>query len=473
MLHFVIVALMVLPHTCGQNPAIQVLLTNKGLQYGKHVGAEWIQDMLDHVTLPDIQGTFSTLFGTVSYTLSGITITKCDFPEPNVAYSQEYSGFKTSITGLSIALSGNWATKFGILHESGSFDMAIFGVDVTSVVKLERKADGHLSVSSIICDGEVQDVDIRLYGGFSWIFQPFVHYIKGHIIEEIRKNICPAVQTSIEELETHLQAMNVSFDVNQVLSLELPLTGSPVVSPSNLTLGLKGEFYSIQTHAEPPFKSKPFMMPNIPGYMLSAGVSEFTLNSAAYGYFTAGKLQILITEKMVPKFSPIHLNTSSMGPYIPQLPKLFPGLPMTLQVYATEAPTVSLQSDVVNLTIQAAVKASAVESNGSSIPLFGLNVVVMLSGKMWIADGKVKGSVMLNNFTLTLASTQVGPFKTNSLENMCKKGIELFGVPQVNKKLAEGVMLPRMKHIQPVNSILTVEKGFISISSDAQVLDML
>lgn len=60
-------------------------------------------------------------------------------------------------------------------------------------------------------------------------------------------------------------------------------------------------------------------------------------------------------------------------------------------------------------------------------------------------------------------------------------------------------MLPRMKHIQPVNSILTVEKvsiyqsssfckflffvvlttlffgkqGFISISSDAQVLDML
>uniref|UniRef100_A0A8C7YK89 Bactericidal permeability-increasing protein n=1 Tax=Oryzias sinensis TaxID=183150 RepID=A0A8C7YK89_9TELE len=455
MLHFVIVALMLLPHTCGQNPAIQVLLTNKGLQYGKHVGAEWIQDMLDHVTLPDIQGTFSTLFGPVSYTLSGITITKCDFPEPNVEYSQEYSGFKTSITDLSVALSGNWATKFGILHESGSFDMAIFGVDVTSVVKLEGKADGHLSVSSIICDGEVQDVDIRLYGGFSWIFQPFVHYMKGHIIEEIRKNICPAVQTSIEELESHLQAMNVSFDVNQVLSLELPLSGSPVVSPSNLTLGLKGEFYSIQTHAEPPFKSKPFMMPNIPGYMLSAGVSEFTLNSAAYGYFSAGKLQILITEKMVSAVMK-NINTQAEGVF---LPKLFPGLPMTLQVYATEAPTFSLQSDIVNLTVRAAVKASAVESNGSSIPLFGVNVVVMLSGKMWIADGKVKGSVMLNNFTLTLASTQVGPFKVDEKKTS-----------GVSEKLAEGVMLPRMKRIQPVNSILT---GFIAISSDAQVLDML
>lgn len=57
--------------------------------------------------------------------IHSITITKCDFPEPNVAYSQEYSGFKTSITGLSIALSGNWATKFGILWVSLNFQFML------------------------------------------------------------------------------------------------------------------------------------------------------------------------------------------------------------------------------------------------------------------------------------------------------------------------------------------------------------
>ncbi|RVE70337.1 hypothetical protein OJAV_G00063380 [Oryzias javanicus] len=473
MLQLVIVALTFLPYTWGQSPAIQVLLTSKGLQYGKHVGAGLIQDMLEHVTLPDIQGNFNTLIGSVHYTLSGIKITKCDFPEPNVEFSEVVSGFKTNITGLNVALSGDWAFKYHILHDSGSFQMAIFDVDVTSAVTLGKSADGHLSVRSINCEDEVQNVKIQLHGGSSWILKLFMDYIQGHIIEEIQSNICLAVQRSIEELESHLQAMNVSFDVNQVLSLELPLTRSPVFSPSNLNLGLKGEFYSVKTHAEPPFKSKPFTMPVLPGYMLSAGVSEFTLNSAAYGYFSAKELQILITDSMIPKPFPLRLNTSSMGPYIPQLPKLLPGLLMNLNVYATEAPMFSLQSGLVNLTVQGAVKASAIASNGSNIPLFTLKAVVMLSGKMWIADGRMKGSVMLNNFTLTLASTEVGTFKTDNLENLCKKGIVLFGLPQINKKLAEGVMLPRMKHIIPVNSVLTVEEGFITISSDAQVLDVL
>lgn len=42
--------------------------------------------------------------------------------------------------------------------------MAIFNVDVTSVVQL-GEADGHLSVSSISCDAQVEDVDIEFHGG--------------------------------------------------------------------------------------------------------------------------------------------------------------------------------------------------------------------------------------------------------------------------------------------------------------------
>lgn len=43
--------------------------------------------------------------------------------------------------------------------------MAIFNVDVTSVVQLGKEADGHLSVSSISCDSQVGDVDIEFHGG--------------------------------------------------------------------------------------------------------------------------------------------------------------------------------------------------------------------------------------------------------------------------------------------------------------------
>lgn len=62
---------------------------------------------------------------------------------------------------------------------------------------------------------------------------------------------------------------------------------------------LKGEFYSIKTHTEPPFVAQPFTLPEQPDQMLSVGISEFTLNSASYGYFSAGQLQALINDSMV------------------------------------------------------------------------------------------------------------------------------------------------------------------------------
>ncbi|XP_029291756.1 lipopolysaccharide-binding protein [Cottoperca gobio] len=465
MLPPVIVVFMLISFTCGENPAVQVILTNKGLQYGKHVGAGWIQDTLEHVTLPDING---DVLG-IHYTLTGITITKCDFPEPSLEFKQDNTGFKASISGLSVALTGGWMTNFGIIHDGGTFDLAIFTMDVTSVVELGKDANGHLSVTSVSCDAQVADVDIQFHGGESWIFNPFVEHFKGRIKSEIQSTICPNVKESIVNLEHHLQAMNVSFDVDEDFAFALPLTGVPVVNASSLNLGLKGEFYNIKTHAEPPFEAQPFTVPEQPGYMLSLGLSEFTVNSATYGFYSAGWLQTLITDSMIPSYLHVHLNTSSMGPYIPQLPKMFPGLLMNLQVYARQVPMFSFQPDVVKLALQGAVKAFAIQTNHTQTPLFKLNVDSNFSGKMWVAGGRLKGSMALENFSLTLAASEVGPFKTDTLEGFTRMGMK-FGLMKLNMELDKGVVLPRMRHAQLVNTVLGVEEGFIAISSDAEVL---
>lgn len=469
MLPSVIVVLMLISFTCGENPAVQVILTNKGLQYGKHVGAGWIQDKLEVVTLPDISGAIQlSILGMLDYTLTGITITKCDFPEPSVEFYKNATGFKTSISGLNVALTGGWMTHFGLIHDGGSFDMAVFRVDVTSVVKLGKDANGHLSVTSVSCDAQVGDVDIQFAGGASWIFQPFVKHYKGRIRGEIEGKICPYVEESIVTLEYHLQTMNVSFDVNQEVTLDLPLTGLPVIDDTSMNVGLKGEFYSTKTHADPPFEAHPFTVPKKPGYMLSLGLSEFTLNSASYGYFSAGVLQVLINDSMIPPGSHVHLNTSAMGPFVPQLPQMFPGLPMNLQVYVRETPLFSFQPGAVELDLQGAVKAVAIQPNGTQTPLFKLNVDSKFSGKVWIADGRLKGSMAMNNLTVTLAASEVGTFQTDAIEKFARIGSTVV-MAKVNEKLGEGVVLPRMKQAELVNTVLEVEQGFIAISSDAQV----
>lgn len=58
-----------------------------------------------------------------------------------------------------------------------------------------------------------------------------------------------------------------------------------------------------------------------------------------------------------------------------QLPKMYPGLLMNLQLYAREVPVVSFQPGLVTLDLQGAVKAYAIELTGAQIPLFTLNIV--------------------------------------------------------------------------------------------------
>ncbi|XP_054465208.1 lipopolysaccharide-binding protein [Anoplopoma fimbria] len=465
MLPSVIVGLMLFSSTCGENPAVQVILTDKGLQYGKHVGAGWIQDRLEHVSLPDING---KILGGIHYTLTGVTITKCDFPEPSIEFRQDVTGLKLSTSGLSVALTGEWMTHFGIIHDGGTFDMAAFNMDVTSVVELGKDPDGHLSVTSVHCDARVGNVDVRFHGGASWIFQPFVEHFKGRIRGEIEATICPNVEESIVNLEYHLQAMKLSFNLDEKFTFDVPLTGLPIINSSSMNLGLKGEFYDTKAHTEPPFEAQPFTVPEQPAYMLSVGLSEFTMNSASYVFYSAGLLQVVIIDSMIPPYLHMHLNTSSMGPYIPQLPKMFPGLLMTLQIYAREVPMFSFQPGVVKLGLQGAVKAFAIQPNGTQTPLFKLNVDPKLSGKVWIADGRLKGSMALDNFTLTLEASEVGTFQTDSLERATKAGM-MFGLVKLNTELGKGLVLPRMRHAELVDTVLGMEEGFIAISSDAQV----
>uniref|UniRef100_A0AAQ5WXG0 Bactericidal permeability-increasing protein n=1 Tax=Amphiprion ocellaris TaxID=80972 RepID=A0AAQ5WXG0_AMPOC len=440
MLPAVIALLMLLSCTSGQKPAIQVILTNKGLQYGKHTGTGLVQEKLENITLPDISGEINIKIGKVHYTLSGIAVKQCDLPEPSVQFFQDATGFKTSSSGLNVALAGEWRTRFGAIHDGGSFDMVMFGVDVTSVVELGKAPDGHLSITSISCDALVGDVNIHFHGGASFIFQPFVHYFKGRIRNEIESGV--TVGSSDDAQVKHTVKMFISFDVNEVLSLDLPLTDIPLIDASRLNLGLKGEFYSIRSHKEPPFKAQPFTMPEQPDYMLAVGLSDFTLNSASYGYYSDGLLQIVINDSMIPSISPIRLNTTSMGVFIPQLPKKFPGLLMSLQVYAREAPMFSFQPGAAKLSSQVDVKAFAIEPNGTQVPLFKLSVDSKFSTKLWISGGSLKGSVTMDN--------------------------EMYFC--VSDKLGKGWILPRMKHAQLVNSVLKMEEGFLAVSSDVEVL---
>uniref|UniRef100_H3D380 Bactericidal permeability-increasing protein n=1 Tax=Tetraodon nigroviridis TaxID=99883 RepID=H3D380_TETNG len=463
--------LLLVTSSSGESPALQVALSSKALQYGASAGPQWVTEKLKNISLPDISGEMFILVDTLYYTLTGITIENLEIPEPSVEFYPESTGLKTSVSGLGVALRGGWMTTYACYrHDGGSFQIAVVDVAVTSVVRLGREVDGHPLVTSVSCEAHVGDVHMNFEGGArnSWIFQPFVHQLAGRLRGEMEEKICPSLEDSIAKFDYHLLAINISIDVNKDLTLDLSLTDEPVVDVSSLNVGLKGAIYSSKTHAEPPFEPQDFTMAEQPDFMLSLGVSEYTLNSALYAYYSAGLLQVFINESMVPSYSPVHLNTSSVGAFIPQLPEMYPDLLMDLQVYAREVPLVSFQPGLLQLDLQGAVKAFAVQRNGTQIPLFTLNTDSKFSGKVWISGGRVKGSVELNNLTLTLEATEIGQFETGKLEKFAGIGARL-AMSKLNRLLGEGVDLPRLKQAELVNTTLEVEKGFVTILTDAQI----
>lgn len=95
--------------------------------------------------------------------------------------------------------------------------MAIFNVDVTSVVELGRDPDGHLSVKTVSCEAHIEDVDLQIQGGSryfiqeeatvnggilmpiltsfafpfvnSWFIQRILDHFKGRTIGEMQDNV--------------------------------------------------------------------------------------------------------------------------------------------------------------------------------------------------------------------------------------------------------------------------------------------
>uniref|UniRef100_A0A3P8YAQ8 Bactericidal permeability-increasing protein n=1 Tax=Esox lucius TaxID=8010 RepID=A0A3P8YAQ8_ESOLU len=429
MLLFLILLLPCTNHAFGLNPAIKAVLASKGLKYGTHIGTDWMHEKILSMKVPDVTGGVYIGFGTVKYVLDGISVSSCDVPEPSVNFS-EGSGLKIVINGLSIAVRGNWHTTFGIITDGGSFDLAVFNLDLTLLVDIGSDDKGHMSILSKYCSARINSATINFHGGASWIFQPFVDCFKSRIKALIEEKICPLVDQHVADLEQYLTELQVSFQIDPIVVLDVPLTNAPLISSSSLGLDLKGEFYSIKSPKEPPFEAKAFDL----------------FNSASYAYFDTGHLHITVTDEMV-----------SHQPLL-CLPKLFPNMLMLLEVYAREIPMFSFLPGEVTLDFPGAVKALAILPNRTLTPLFKLNADSLFSGKVYISEGKLKGLMELKNFTLTLASSEIGTFQTAALEKGVNMLMKISVLSVLNAKLKEGIALPTIRSLNFVNSVLKVQQ---------------
>ncbi|XP_066499869.1 bactericidal permeability-increasing protein-like [Hoplias malabaricus] len=460
----IVLFLMPLTHSHAQYPAVQTVMSQKGLNGVTQWITGWLQNNISTILLPEVRGNVDIGIGSVSYVLHDMTIKRCDLPETSVVFS-EGTGISLKLYGLTISISGLWNTQFGIIHDGGSFELSVYSISLVTMLELGSDEE-RLTISTVSCSALLGGVQVNFHGGGSFIIQPFIDMFSKRITEEIRQKICPPFEQGIEALEKHLAVMPDAVNVDPYIYMNISLTDSPLVKSSGLGLSVKGEFYSITSPSEPPFSSEHFELPWQEDYMVTVGISEFCMNSAAYAYYCAGVLSIHITEDMLPKISPIHLNTSQFGLLIPQLPKLYPDLPMELELYASKTPLFTFKESVISVYVLASVKAFAIKTDSVAVPLFRLDMESSFSGKAYTETQLLKGALEMNNFTMELGSTEIGEFQTGPIEQMVKLAISTFALPKVNAYLKKGVPLPSVKGFSIASSVTSIENGFLAVALD-------
>uniref|UniRef100_A0AAU7NHM7 Bactericidal permeability-increasing protein n=1 Tax=Anguilla rostrata TaxID=7938 RepID=A0AAU7NHM7_ANGRO len=462
----VVALLALLPPSQSANPGVKVRLTQKGLEYGRQIGVATLQSKLMSIKLPDMSGEEKVSpIGKVKYSITGMQITSLGLPTTAVGLVPE-TGVSLSIENAFISIHGNWKVRYMFIKDSGSFDLAVSGLTITSLITLQSDETGRPTVSNANCVARVGSVNIKLHGGASWLYNLFDSFIDQALREALENQICPRVADAVSEMNPRLKTLNVLAQVDKYAEIEYSMVATPVITKEFINFDLKGEFYNIGKHQEPPFAATPFSLLAQNTSMLYFGLSSFTVNSAGFVYNNAGILSLYITDDMIPPKSPLRLNTKTFGAFIPEIAKRFPNLMMKLLVKTSSPPNITFERDNMTLRATGTVTAYAIQTNGTLAPLFILILDASVSAQAGITGVKLAGTVALNKIGLTVGTSYVGPFQVKSLENILLLVLKVAVIPQVNVRLQQGFPLPTLGKMNLVNAQLQVQKDYMLIGTD-------
>ncbi|XP_048878334.1 bactericidal permeability-increasing protein-like isoform X3 [Brienomyrus brachyistius] len=463
-----LLVLLALPDpTVSTNPGVKVQITQQGLDYGRQIGIAYLQEKLKSVNIPDISGSEKVSpIGKVEYRLSGMRITNLGLPQSSLGLVPG-TGISLSIGNAFINLHGDWHVKYlKIIKDSGSFDLAVSGLTIKATIGVGSDETGRPTVSSNDCTASVGGVSVTFHGGGSWLYNLFTSFIEKQLRKSLEQQICPLVHDGISDLNPHLKTLNVLATVDKYAEIEYSMVTPPSISNFLIELSLKGEFYNIGQHQDPPFSAPPFSLPPQNSSMLYIGLSSFTANSAGFVYNRAGALSLYITDDMVPSSSPIRLNTKTFGAFVPEISKRFPDMMMKLLVKTSTQPNVTFEPNNMTLQAMGTLTAYAILPNTTLEPLFILNMDASVSGNFYISGLKLAGSLQLNGFDMALGTSYVGEFQVKPLYNIFMLVMKLAVIPKVNEYLQQGFPLPAIGRMNLINSKLQVQKDYMLIGTD-------
>ncbi|KAL2613523.1 hypothetical protein R1flu_025215 [Riccia fluitans] len=439
-------------------------LSQEGLVYVKDVLINEILAAATPLDIPDIVARVNSPIGRVDTTVTQIVLS---------GVQVKYSKIELGDTGITIYAAGikasilmDWRYQYTATYvpfpvtDAGTAEVEVTGMQAGVTFSM-NEINGTLSLNVEECGTYVEDLNISLHGGASWLYNWFVLAFYDRIRSSVEGQITAQMKIGVEHLDKWLLELPRRVPIDDTSAIDVTVVDNPLMSPTFLSVGAKGEFVALKS-------PKPFPDPDTEltaglfcdqsVKMLTIALSDYVLNSAGSVYYDSGLLQWDVDELPGKKY----LNTASWKYIIPQLYKKYPNEDMVLNFAAAEPPQVNLSKDGISAvsSVDMTIKVKdAATSEQTAVACISLSV--SMDAVASLDEGNISAQATLNDLTVALKWSNVGNFPVLLVQATVKTIVKDVVLPLLNLNLRRGFPVPVVAGVTLQNSDLRYEDGYI------------
>lgn len=204
---------------------------------------------------------------------------------------------------------------------------AAIGIDVVIGVG----SDGHPTLTASSTTSALSDIDLDCDGVAGNILDALAWAFKSKVVDAMQSAVSTAMPQAVQKLSQRVA--NVSLDLplstnpkDNFAEIRFDLATAPTVAAGYIGVPTLGTIVPESN----PGQVAPYPIPDMPFYdatlakYVQVFISDFTLNSAMYTYWQAGRLHHTILPPDIPATAPLQLNTSALSVVAPGFATKYP-----------------------------------------------------------------------------------------------------------------------------------------------------
>ena len=486
-------------HPCYGQTGLGLILTKSGFEEISKI-AEEIAGLAPSIEIPDV-GPFQLKekHKVIDYDLN-VSLNRIKINALNLS---KFSILPSDKSGLSVVLKvttnlqteaiiiGKMVVALVPIHVSAkpTVLLDIVNLDCSISFKLKRNATGDLELETDSLESEISigKLGIKFEGDSpeTWllnIIDLLASWGKNLIAKKFQNNLPSFIKQILSsvDLRLYLEIENYSNVIDLRLVLDPIYTDSYIELQCNGTVSLPRN-NAIYPHSPAPFPALPTNLNN----MLYVYVSNYTINSALWSYFTVGLFKLTVSPYTLKPSSLtdkiLHLLNTNFYEYIlPPLYRYYPNKNLTINVSASSAPSLAFYDDVTGVSLNFTLNIQVNESN-RFIPVMRLNLATAITSNIHIADyeGSLYIELKVLGFHHNLHLLSVNPILGNMnsvFEKINKLLYDPFFVNLMNKLFLKGYNLMPILNQLPFgidSPNIQVLKGFMLVDTSFKLKSVL